>query len=723
MKTLLKFISLIKQRWALVFSLLVAFAPLAWRLWQLAVGKLSGFAAEQGDILLGCMSDAICGAAVFLVLWLTPRFFRLIPALLWALFQIGALELHQAMGRYPVWQDLHYLFDADFARNSIDGFSLAAPLFSVFICTTAIACAIVRLPRVGLRRSLVAMALLGLFFLGHTHLANVASGSRVTSRYNPLHSFVLSARQSMQAHQLLKSLPPSLQQADLRGESLLPGGKGRAKNVLILIMEGIPGLYVPEIREAMGVHESPVTMAGLNSVTKGAMLVPDFVAHAHQTIRGLYSIFCGDFDKLSMDSPKAFEFSNMARPACLPNLMARQGWTTHFLQGAGLNFMAKDRTMAEMGFAEVHGKEWFDAQNIKKSFPFEWGMDDATFFPGALRYIEDLRKNEKPWMLALLTVGTHYPYAVPKDVDKSLRKDLAVVRLDEAVVPFLNSLRADGVLEDTLLIVTSDESHGASLGNWTSAWGLNMVFAPEQADLPRIKRGVYGLVDMEASVLDYFGLQAPEKIVGRSFFRDYKEPREMLAYTTGVLRRHTMGTLIECNDGGACTGLATASFSGAHSENNREVLGASLSEETRAIALTLDKKYHIESGEQVFKLAHGEVRRVNKENGDNNWSSPFIGGHYIELPENSDVTVHLKLTVLEGEESGMPLKLWALANNKSTDDPPMPDLPKVLPGESLDRSFSFHNRERRSFFIQVVTSGRKGAVRFDDFSFTVRPAK
>jgi len=45
-----------------------------------------------------------------------------------------------------------------------------------------------------------------------------------------------------------------------------------------------------------------------------------------------------------------------------------------------------------------------------------------------------------------------------------------VAILDQAVADFLKGIRADGVLDDTLVIITSDESHGDDIGEWASSW-------------------------------------------------------------------------------------------------------------------------------------------------------------------------------------------------------------------------------------------------------------
>ncbi len=144
-------------------------------------------------------------------------------------------------------------------------------------------------------------------------------------------------------------------------------------------------------------------------------------------------------------------------------------------------------------------------------------MDDEAFFEGAATYVKQLRQQKKPWMLTLLTVGTHQPYSAPADylARYPSAKQAAVAYLDDAIDAFLADLEKQGVLRDTLVVLTSDESHGVDQVRLASAWGFNPVLAPEQrAALPPIKSGVYGHVDLAASVLDYFGYRVPAGISG-----------------------------------------------------------------------------------------------------------------------------------------------------------------------------------------------------------------
>src|SRR5690606_19640139 len=130
---------------------------------------------------------------------------------------------------------------------------------------------------------------------------------------------------------------------------------------------------------------------------------------------------------------------------CLPAQMRQRGFSTHFLQGAGLRFMAKDKIMPHMGFQKTLGRDWF---RNKPYLEFPWGMDDKAFLEGSLGYVKQLQRARKPWMLTLLTVGTHQPYSAPQAYLERFAspKQAAIAYLDDAVGDFLDALEKQGVL-------------------------------------------------------------------------------------------------------------------------------------------------------------------------------------------------------------------------------------------------------------------------------------
>lgn len=699
------------------------------RYWPLSILGIACFAPAalrlltQAGQAAGLFSDCLLGLGVFLLAWAGPRWLRIPLVLAWAVFQVCAQELFFSLQRFPVWQDLHYLGDADFVKNSTVGFKFSFPLYALFQLGSAFLLALLPLRRLSGRVFAGSLAVLTLLFFAHARWPLPVDGEQnLTTRYNALHWLVLDTiRRNFpgEGEKLTPAeLPAGLRQADLQGKPLL--AERRAKNVLLIVLEGIPGLYLPEIRQAMGIEKTDVSMDKLAAGTEQAMLIPDFTVHSHQTIRGLYAMLCGDFSKFSWNTPKAIELQALPGRAhdCLPAQLREHGWSTHYLQAASLGFMSKDRFMPLVGFEQVHGVEWFSESN---PFPFEWGMVDSAFFQGARRYIKGLNDKGSPWMLTLLTVGTHQPYAVTDAIAARYpsRKAATVALLDEAVGTFLKDLRRDGVLENTLVLVTSDESHGSELAPWVSAWGLGMVLGPDKT-LPRMKKGGYGLVDVTASVLDYFDLPVPASVLGRSFFRDYDLPREMLSYTASTLRWHTGdGMRYECSDDGRCLGGPVPSLLG-EPPRVLQTMPATLGKKAGAIARTLDSNLSTAEGEQVFSFAAGEQRQLS-EGAGNDWNDNLVGAQYLDFPAHSDVEVKMRLTVLQAPEEGLQLKLLVKEWEYDQGDMNLPELPVVHRGETLERSFSFHNNQaRQSFSFFLVGSGAKALVRIDQFDVVVR---
>lgn len=699
-----------KNSIALIFLTLVSFLPACLRL-----------AAQGLNQPIGLLSDTGLGLVVFLIALYSPHWLRLLLVLFWTLFQVSANELIVVMQRLPTWQDLQYLTDPSFLHKSIAGFNLAAPgAASALLLTAVLVCFLpVSRPRPHwLGPGLVTLLLI---LVAQDFLSNRSYDDSITARYNPLHWFIVDAVSSPLPRNLPAMevrLPPGLDNLDFNSTALLP--RGKAKNILIVILEGIPGLYYPAIRESMGVDWQDIVMDRLAAVTEDAMVIPDFTVHSHQTIRGLYALLCGDYSKLSWATPKAYELQqNPERAAqCLPAQLAQNGWSTHYLQAAGLGFMSKDRAMPLMGFQTTLGGEWFTEGN---PFPFSWGPIDPVFFRGAATYIAELQSNDQPWMLTLLTVGTHQPYGVSDAFAAQYpsRQRAAIALLDEAVADFIAGLRRDGVLDNTLVLITSDESHGSALADWVSSWGLAVILAPDD-DLPQIKQGGYGLVDITASLLDYFGLNIPPDIIGRSFFREYATPREMIAFTASKLRRHTADNLrYECSGDGRCqVGPAPSLLGFPSGDFAPDRLGKEGS--IFSFAATLDRKLHPRPGKsQILQFADGELRRL-PEKITSEWGDNLIGAQYLDFPAHSKVHVSIRVRAVAAHESGIRMQLLLKQWERHQGDIPTPSIPILRAGEERTIEFSFENTEaRQSFSFHLLGEGKNATIQMQDFVVTV----
>lgn len=677
---------------------------------------------------LGYLSDLGIGGLLIVLLYRRPWWLALPVLMVWCLLNLAATELVSAVGRLPTLSDANYLIDPQFLENSTGGDGLGHPwlagaLLLALLIWLGTQWSTSRHKAAALPRHAWSVPLLLLLTHGGVQYLHPSEADQ-WRQFNLPHQLLMAGLGESQTRarewfgEPEVDLPPQmagLTQLDLNGQKLLQA-PGRARNVLIVALEGIPGAYVGVDRQALKSDYQENLMPHLSRWAERGMNTPDYVLHSHQTIRGLYSMLCGDYDKLDNGTPKGVEMLNLSQrnQACLPAQLRRHGFATHYLQGAGLRFMAKDKIMPHIGFDTTLGLEWFSNPGY---LDFPWGMDDKGFFEGALNYVEQLRQHDQPWMLTLLTVGTHQPYSAPEDYLQrhATPKQAAVGYLDDALEQFLSSLDRQGVLQDTLVIITSDESHGIDDVRLASAWGFNLLLAPEQAQLPRVKSGVYGHVDLSASVLDYFDFAVPSTLSGRSLFRDYAQGREIMSFTNGMLRYHDgQGTFTECDFQQRCRHYASEGFLGERSaflgqsgsQRARQISARAAALDHSLLRTQLNQRYQFGSTDQI--PLHERIK--------DDWADNLIGAQYLEMPKGSQTRVRIKVRSVGTQENAyLLLKAKELEQDVALDFPAQIVL---TPDQELEMDFAFDNPQIRKAFSFHLLGHGLGAIEVSEFSVT-----
>ncbi|HDS1743774.1 MULTISPECIES: LTA synthase family protein [Pseudomonas] len=672
---------------------------------------------------LGYLSDLALGSLLVLLLYRRPWWLATPVLLAWAALWVASAELVSAVGRLPTSADLSYLFDTQFMENSTDGGLAHAWLPWVMGTGLLVWARSAWRSRttpdapLGPKALAIPLTLFGLHW-GAQHLA--PSDADQWRQYNLPHQLLSVGVGTLQHKALswagqtqpITPLPTAgLTQSDLNGQKL---PSGRARNLLVITLEGIPGAYVRPNRQALHSRFDENLMPNLSRWAERGMNTPDYVLHTHQTIRGLYAMLCGDYDKLANGTPKGMELltQHQRNQACLPAQLRQAGFTTHYLQGAGLRFMAKDRIMPHIGFDSVHGLEWFSNENYLQ---FPWGKDDRAFFEGALDYVGQLKQQDRPWMLTLLTVGTHQPYSAPAQYLErhDTAKQAAVAYLDDAIGAFLDNLERQGVLKDTLVVITSDESHGIDGVRLASSWGFNLTLAPEQAQLPHIKHGTYGHIDLATSLLDYFALPIPAALGGRSLYRDYDTGREMISYTNGMLRYHDgRGVFTECDFQQRCRRYASEGFIA----EKAKYLGAGdsrLGAQLGALAGVLDQSLLQTPLNLRYQFGGPSPIQLQARIRDD-WADNLIGAQYLEMPGGSRTRVRVKVRALDPQHAAY---IQLKAKELEQDVPlGLPDEIRVTAAEPLEMEFGFDNPTQRKAFSFHLLGYGAGEVEVSDFS-------
>ncbi|MCG8420827.1 MAG: LTA synthase family protein [Proteobacteria bacterium] len=490
-----------------------------------------------GADLFGLASDGIWAMGCGLLAMAVARLHRGIGAAVGVIAAVSCVVLHyanyesfRALGGPLNLNQVHLAADRTFFWGS--AVHLHRPFLAVFLLALAAGLALwgtgVRWSKRGFTAGLAAIVLLAAVELWGPY--QQADGWR---RH---HVVLLHWRSIVRLHEHRDDTPGYFP-ADRSGRAIAsiprPG-----HNVIVLIAEGVSGRTLV----AEGSNRPPI-MANLAGIAGRGLYYSNYINHQRATNRGMYSLLCGDLPKLLSHSPKMSELAgwDIDGVRCLPALLDERGYRTVYLQAAPLQFMSKDRFLPKAGFAEVRGREFF-SKSYRSS---AWGIDDRAFLQQSLAKVDELRAGNRPWLLTLLTVGTHHPYTVPHSHKSRYRRGSqawAFDYLDTAIGEFVAALGDRGVLADTLLLITSDEAAGdpARRGSDVNAavaqaWSPMVVLTPA-GDSGRVEQ-VFMHIDTAISVLDYLGLADDRSpLGGRSMFRRYRDPRSAV-FGNIVLRK------------------------------------------------------------------------------------------------------------------------------------------------------------------------------------------
>lgn len=449
---------------------------------------------------------------------------------------------------------------------------------------------------------------------------------------------------------------------NLDGERWVGPIEGRP-NVILIMVEGASGAYLPSIAAAGHVGRE-TTMPRLDALSKKHVLFSHVVAHQRQTNRGEYGVLCGDYPKLVTDQSKMTEQVYGRARRCLPAVFKDAGYATVYIQSAPLGFMLKDQFMRKAGFDEVIGDPWFRRSYARS----DWGVDDKAFFEQAVERVIELHDADQPFFATLLTVGTHHPYIFPdayRPEGVTSQQAKAFRWADDALAAFLERLERDGILRDTVVIVTSDESAGTPKASTSAerllsqSWSFALVMFPE----PQRQRvdTLYGHVDLALSVADLLGLEGQtEGFLGRSMFRRYDAPRRLFGgntYARQVIMWEPAGGAIYCDEAfQVCTrAISEAPFgpvtdTETPSPRMRRLMG-------EVARLTRSGRGDMTGFPSISLLGDEEVS-VPSEDG----RKLIVGGQYLSVPADSVVRVDFDLEVLGATGATVELQQDAFMN-------------------------------------------------------------
>lgn len=545
-----------------ILRLAGVFLLLAW-LWRglLLVGR------AQGDLVWVDLRGALVDLwlALLLALGLSGRrILAGVAALVWIMVHYTVFQHVDVLGVLPNVKHTGFLGDATFFEGSVKGVRFLPLCVLTLLAGVAGAAWAARRAEGARRWELAGLALVLGVLLWLLPLQPGYARWRQTNALATLPSDLF-------VSEVLVEGPPSpatlaavaaVFSGDLSGAPRFRAvGAKRGRNVLVLVLERLSAGYTTQGQRAQGLDYS-LRMAGLEGLVDQHLFFPNFFSHQAQSNRGLYSLLAGDLPHLRTQTSKMTEVTSgtRLREAFLPAALKTRGYRSVFLEATPLHFMGMGQFMSQIGFDDAQ-----DSSHIRNPRAVGgWGVDDGSLLSHTASVITDLEQKPGPWFVTVFSSGTHHPYTIP---DPSFHEGEADYErsfhyLDQVLGEFLAGLKASGVLDDTLVLITCDESGGLPstyeepLERLDKNWGFLLAITPE--GWKGSEPAAYGQADLALSVLDYLGLEQEATsfggsgFSGRSVFRTYAEPRDFYlgnTYTRQLAVYSKEGTLAVFDEG------------------------------------------------------------------------------------------------------------------------------------------------------------------------------
>lgn len=252
--------------------------------------------------------------------------------------------------------------------------------------------------------------------------------------------------------------------ADVFERRLTSGDVTPKFNVLLVYMEGLShhSIELGDMETLSGLAERNIDFSR-------------YIGPQLLTANGLFSSLTGNLPYFTRGDLKWLDTTDGSETVrdALPWVLRDSGYHTAFLQSANLEFMSKGDVMPRLGFETVQGRSSWDRFYSEDG----WGIDDRALFEHTLDYIDTLEP-ENPWFVSILTTGTHAAYNMPREYlpEEPSRRYRALRYLDDAVKELTDGLAERGLLDNTIVVLTSDESRERSVeGQLQSELALNWL--------------------------------------------------------------------------------------------------------------------------------------------------------------------------------------------------------------------------------------------------------
>lgn len=328
---------------------------------------------------------------------------------------------------------------------------------------------------------------------------------------------------------------------DLTREVTAPGDP-RPLNVVLISMESFSATFMDTFGGKK--HLTP----NLDRLAGEGLLYTRLFAVGTRTVRGL--------EGLSLGIPPIPGQSVVRRPhnedlATVGGVFKAKGYESLFLYGGYGYFDNMNAYFAGNGYRVVDRRAIPEGEIHHENI---WGVADEDLFTLALRELDGVHAQGRPFFAHVMTTSNHRPYTYPAgriDIPSKTSRDGAVKYTDWAVGDFLARARTKAWFRDTLFVITADHTAGAA-GETdlpVDRYHIPMIlYAPAHVPPGRFDR-LMSQIDIGPTLLGKLNLSYRSRFLGYDMAR--LEPGRERAFIStyqvlGLLRE---GRLVELRPG------------------------------------------------------------------------------------------------------------------------------------------------------------------------------
>ncbi len=285
-------------------------------------------------------------------------------------------------------------------------------------------------------------------------------------------------------------------------------GKAKGMNVVYIAMESLQS-FIIDYKMPDGQEVTPF----LNSlVQEGETFY--FQNFFHQTGQGKTSDAEFLMENGLYPMPQGAVFVNKAQNTyqALPAILKKHGYYTASFHGNYKTFWNRDVMYKALGYDQFFDAEFY---NMTEENTKNYGLKDKPFFIESMPMLKSL---PQPFYTKFLTLSNHFPFEMdPEDTDfPSGETGNEVVNqyfqsvhyMDEAIKQFFNDLKANGLYENTIIVMYGDhygisENHNEAMAQ---VLGIEEITPTIRAGLQRVPLFIH-VPGIDGSVQQQYGAQ------------------------------------------------------------------------------------------------------------------------------------------------------------------------------------------------------------------------